>query len=346
MALKLIKKNGSWHLDGYVMGVRVRKSTQLPATPQYRGFAERERLRVENEIIEGKTSNKCTKTFREACDDYIEWKRIEGRDTIEMQRKLDKLCEHWGNTNVTDITPASIKSYISKHWSKLQGNSIRRYLNDFRAVLGHAADSVPGWAGVKVPMPTVSDQRDMHFDKRQANEFLTWIASVCPELSHHFMTLIDTGVRLNELLGIRGTDFDLSKSVLRIRRRLIRSGKTKSRDIPLTPNMKTFAKAHEGDNGLVFLNQRGKKWNSADSASAILNKWLKLGCKEMGLPHTGADAMRVHDLRHTYAYLVASNGADIADLQYLLGHEDISQTMRYRGFIQSRATNFASNLRV
>ena len=35
MALKLIKKNGSWHLDGYVMGVRVRKSTQLPATPQY-----------------------------------------------------------------------------------------------------------------------------------------------------------------------------------------------------------------------------------------------------------------------------------------------------------------------
>ena len=70
--------------------------------------------------------------------------------------------------------------------------------------------------------------------------------------------------------------------------------------------MKTFAKAHEGDNGLVFLNQRGKKWNSADSASAILNKWLKLGCKEMGLPHTGADAMRVHDLRHTYAYLVAA----------------------------------------
>ena len=37
--------------------------------------------------------------FREACDDYIEWKRIRA-ETQSRCNLLDKLCEHWGNTNV------------------------------------------------------------------------------------------------------------------------------------------------------------------------------------------------------------------------------------------------------
>ena len=67
------------------------------------------------------------------------------------------------------------------------------------------------------------------------------------------------------------------------------------------------------------------------------NCWVVLrdGCAAMGLPSTGEESMRPHDLRHTFAYLTAKAGADLGDLQYLMGHEDISQTMRYRGFIKA-----------
>ena len=36
----------------------------------------------------------------------------------------------------------------------------------------------------------------------------------------------------------------------------------------------------------------------------------------------------------TCSLLLAQNGADIGDLQLLLGHSDISQTMRYRGWVE------------
>ena len=94
----------------------------------------------------------------------------------------------------------------------------------------------------------------------------------------------------------------------------------------------------------LFLSLTGSAL-TAMLATKTLNKILKEGCKAMGLPHEGDAAMRVHDLRHTFAYLTAKAGADIGDLQYLLGHEDISQTMRYRGFIQSRARTFVSSMR-
>lgn len=88
------------------------------------------------------------------------------------------------------------------------------------------------------------------------------------------------------------------------------------------------------------------RWcDECDACDQDTQQNIEAGLQGYGLPHEGDAAMRVHDLRHTFAYLTAKAGADIGDLQYLLGHEDISQTMRYRGFIQSRATTFVSSMR-
>ena len=38
---------------------------------------------------------------------------------------------------------------------------------------------------------------------------------------------------------------------------------------------------------------------------------------------------RFHDLRHTFASKLMMNGADIGSVQKLLGHKDITMTMRY-----------------
>ena len=44
-------------------------------------------------------------------------------------------------------------------------------------------------------------------------------------------------------------------------------------------------------------------------------------------------------MRHTYAYLCASAGADIGDLKELMGHRSVMMTMRYRGFVKNRAAD-------
>lgn len=341
MGLKLMKRNDTWHVEGRVMGQRVRQSTRLPAQPAYRAMAEKERLRIERSIIEGtQLGSQVLETFQDAADMYLQWKRIENKWSFDMQAKVEKLCDTWGAIRLTDITPAAIQTFVAQEWGHLKPSSIRRYLNDFRSVLNHAKKSIVGYAGCDVPMPYVNDVRDVHFDENEANAFLAWVTSTHEHYYPHFLTLIDTGVRLNEMLSLRSTAF--SNDVLRVRRRLARTGKTKTRDIPLTDDMEKLAarfrslKATEP----LYVAASGKPWSGSDSASATLGNVLKRGLRDLGLPDTGDDAMRVHDLRHTFAYLTAKAGADIGDLQYLMGHEDIGMTMRYRGFIQSRARTF------
>ena len=72
---------------------------------------------------------------------------------------------------------------------------------------------------------------------------------------------------------------------------------------------------------------------NAPAMSDKMRRILREGLAAIGVKR----GVRVHDLRHTFAFLCGSAGVDIADLQVLMGHSNISMTMRYRGFIQSRA---------
>lgn len=345
MTLRLKKQNGQWYVDGTVAGIRIRQSTKLPATPQYKALAERERLKLESDAIHGSLGgNRINVTFREACDDYIKWKRVEGKSTSRAEISLDKVCETLGSVKLPDLSTQTLQVFAAGAWPGCKPGTVKRNMGVVRAVLNYAAKVNQGYTAPHVEMPKVNDARDIHFDEGQATAFLNWVRDEYPMFDVHFTTLIDTGVRLNEMLTIRSTSF--GDDVVRIRKRVALSGKTVSRDIPLTPDMLRVRglcvnkKATEP----LFLSLTGGALN-AMLATKTLNKILKEGCKALGLPHEGEAAMRVHDLRHTFAYLTAKAGADIGDLQYLLGHEDISQTMRYRGFIQSRARTFVSSMR-
>lgn len=341
MALRLEKQNGHWYVVGTVVGQRVRQSTRLPDSMAYKPIAEKVRLKVESEIVSGRHDSPAKRmTWGEAADGYLEWKHIERKTSRHMSMHVEKMREFWGAVKLADITPAAVQAYVGAEWGHLKPGSVRRYLNTFRAVLSWAKDNVEGYGGVKVPVPTVKDARDVHFDEGEATAFLEWVREHKSFYLPHFLTLVDTGVRLNEMLGLRSPAF--SGDVVRLRRRLERSGKTQTRDIPMTNDMAQLAKGFRGRPAteVLYVSATGKPWANANSASAALNLVLKEGCEAIGSP-----SMRVHDLRHTFAYLTAKAGADLGDLQYLMGHEDISQTMRYRGFIQSRARTFVSRAR-
>jgi integrase len=74
----------------------------------------------------------------------------------------------------------------------------------------------------------------------------------------------------------------------------------------------------EGRNDHVFVNaETGKGYVS------IAKVWGRLR-KAAGLPH-----LRLHDLRHSFASLLANKGESLLVIQQLLGHSDHKVTERY-----------------
>ena len=345
--LKIKKDNGYWHIAGTFMGERVRRTTGLRATQGMKSLAEKLRVAAEKDIADGKYGPvKTHETWRDAYHAYRAWKMMEKRWTVRQERKLDKMCDFWGDVRLTEIDQAAINAYVMLTWGHLEPGTIRRYLNDFLAVLSYADERLEEYKSPKIKRPVADDARDIHLEESEANELLDWIAAERPEYHPHLVTLVDTGLRLGEMMRLKPKSFRDEDHLLVVKRT---HGKTKTitRQIPYTPAMRVLANRFRAmpSGATLYPSKLGGAWSGDNAASATLNTALKQGCKAIGLPYEGEEKIRVHDLRHTFAYLTAKAGADLGDLQLLLGHSDISMTMRYRGFISSRATTYVSNLR-
>ena len=132
-----------------------------------------------------------------------------------------------------------------------------------------------------------------------------------------------TGLRRGELLGLKWTDIDLDRGVLKIQRAISRQNgkvveaplKTKNayRTLPLSADAIDVLKAQKnkvGSSEWVFPSPTGGPM-SPDSVLHMLQRVLK----RAGLPR-----IRFHDLRHTFATLALQNGVDIKTVSGMLGH--------------------------
>lgn len=130
-----------------------------------------------------------------------------------------------------------------------------------------------------------------------------------------------TGKRTGEIFGLRWADIDFDRNTMSF---LIKSLKVGERQVlPMSKTVRAIleeAKQHQHKSRcpLVFHNSNGGK-------IAYTPIWLRIK-KRAGLPKE----FRAHDLRHTFASVLASSGEiDIFTLQKLLGHKTTQMTNRY-----------------
>jgi integrase len=134
------------------------------------------------------------------------------------------------------------------------------------------------------------------------------------------------GLRQGELLELRWEDVDLVKGVLRIRRAIYdgvvdvpKGGR--SREVPMSDELRA------GFRELPSRSACGLVWPGIAGANLSKGecKWpLWRACKRAGLRRVGW-----HALRHTFASHLVMRGVPLKAVQELLGHEDITTTMRY-----------------
>tara|TARA_B100000745_G_scaffold294916_1_gene238457 strand:- start:808 stop:1788 length:981 start_codon:yes stop_codon:yes gene_type:complete len=324
MSLRIQPRGETLYVQGTLLGKRVRMSTGLPK--HRRKEANIIRIQTENAILSGEMLPNTRQLFGEYIDAY-EHSLSTTRDGVPSveKRVIALLRNRVASVSIDLLTIKHMTQNIVKLWDNVQDNSRRRYINVLNAVVNYGntefAKHVPSY-----PNKFVDDARSVHFTADETKAFLAEIEGTSDYMN--FMYLVYLGVRLGEL---RHMELDRGSASVFVYS-TSRHTKTVDRVLPVPNNLSKAIRVY-GFRPMAGHETDGK-------ASLAMNLQLKQVCRDLGI----AKEMRVHDLRHTFAYLTAQKGADLAEIQGLLGHKDIAMTMRYRGFIPSKARHAVKNL--
>lgn len=146
-----------------------------------------------------------------------------------------------------------------------------------------------------------------------------------------FYVLLQTGMRLGEAGALTWSDIDLNNRTVNINKTLLyvaKQGliiehrtKTKAgfRTISITASLCDFlAKLKEKSNSKKIFHTHKDTYISAVQNRA---KWIR-ACAEMGIEYKN-----IHALRHTWATLTLSAGANVKVVSRMLGHSNVAITM-------------------
>jgi len=132
--------------------------------------------------------------------------------------------------------------------------------------------------------------------------------------------LVDTGIRIEEALTLRMADIDLDNLLVKVR------GKgRKERIVPFSPALRRVLflwlkkRSDPMHSDWLFPTSTGNRISVRNACRAH-----HLFLDRLGLPRCG-----FHRLRHTFATSYLRNGGDVVRLSRVLGHSQITTTMRY-----------------
>jgi integrase len=129
---------------------------------------------------------------------------------------------------------------------------------------------------------------------------------------------LHTGFRASELRSLTWKDVDFRRRTITVRAAYAKNGE--SRTMPMNEVLTTTLKAvklHRADGERVFCSRQGTPYRSFRTAF------------ERAARLAGVVDFTFHDLRHTFGSRLVMAGVDLPTVKELLGHKDISMTMRY-----------------
>ncbi|WP_434770834.1 site-specific integrase [Streptococcus dysgalactiae subsp. equisimilis] len=179
------------------------------------------------------------------------------------------------------------------------------------------------------------------FSNQELKQFLNYLDDL--DLSSYenffdyvlYKTLLATGCRIGEVLALEWSDIDLEKGTIKVSKTLNRYQETN------TPKSKAGLRDIEIDRATVLLLKQYKNrqqvlsWDLGRSETIVftpfttkyayaclLRKRLQNHFKAAGVPD-----ISFHGFRHTHATIMLYAGIEAKDLQYRLGHSNISMTL-------------------
>ncbi len=267
--------------------------------------------------------------------DYLSFERgLSDRTLSAYKRDLEKLLsflEEKGKTEPREITAHDLREFVfSLKDSGLAPTSIRRALSSLRGYFAFLLEEGVLEAdpsdrldsprvGRKLPDTLSVQEVQQILEAPDPNRPLYWRDRSILEV------LYATGMRVSEAVGLRLVNLDLDEGLCTVfgkgaKERLIPLGGPARRCLDrYLREVRTQLDSGKGE-GRVFLNHRGKPLTRTAIWDMVKKYAARGGVHRPVSPHT---------FRHSFATHLLEGGADLAAVQELLGHADISTTQIY-----------------
>jgi integrase/recombinase XerC len=241
------------------------------------------------------------------------------------ERLLAFLSAHWGGPadDLTRVSQADLRAFLAQRRGEGLGNaSAARELSAVRGFLAWAGTEAPRLRGPRVkkgvprpvsPAEAVALAEEVAEDAREP-----WIAARDWAV---LMLLYGAGLRISEATGLPARALPLGETLS------VTGKRSKTRIVPLLPQVRAAVEAYAaatpwrvtGDAPL-FRGAKGGPLSPAVVRRSVRAARVRLGLGERTTPHA---------LRHSFATHLLGRGADLRQLQELLGHASLSSTQIY-----------------
>lgn len=271
--------------------------------------------------------------------DYLRTEKMVSRHTLraytsDVSHFINFLIKHFGKApSLDDLSNVGIRdfrSWMSKKAMEGTNNASRaRSLSGIKNFLswldrnGYMHNAAIGTVRSpklphKLPKPLQEGQAERLIDNADLLKEGDWVGQRDRAL---FTLLYGCGLRIDEALSLNVSDMPRD-GIIRV------TGKgNKQREVPALEIIEQTLQSYlaqcpypsSGDRPL-FMGERGGRLNQGVAQKAMRDLRGVLGLPETATPHA---------LRHSFATHLLQNGANLREIQELLGHASLSTTQRY-----------------
>ncbi|MBI4468779.1 MAG: site-specific integrase [Acidobacteria bacterium] len=333
--MAVYRRNNRWWFRLQIRGLRYARAVPEATAKKQAQAAE---TRFKNELLQGKydlvDEARLDTTFGQYSKQYLRWSKENKKSWASDVSRMTALVNHFGGTRMCDISPIDIERFkierrksITRTGRLRTQSSVNRELQLLRHVFSMAlrdgvirAHPLKG----KVKLYRENNKVERYLTEQEERRLLAACVGRYEHLHPIIVCALYTGMRRGEIFNLRWADVDLKASLIQVRE----SKSGRPRTIHLAPKVSIEVQALlplAAETEFVFGNP------NTGEARTDLKRGFASVCRAAGI-----HGLRFHDLRHTFATRLAAESGNIVDVAHVLGHSQISTTMRYAHALPNR----------